>query len=129
MKRPFWLYWLLIVIAGATMLSGITQMLVPWLVLGFVGGVTTGTAPYFFSIIGMFMLLFGALMLHALLDAGDHPIIVFWASMQKLGAAMAVGVGVASQVFTPIALAVAGFDLISGLLMLTYWKQISRVVP
>ncbi len=118
------LYRLLMAIAAITVLSGLGQLLLPGVVLGIVGSEATAVAKHFFAIIGMFMVLFGGLLLHALLDSGDHPVAVFWTGMQKFGAAFAVALGVLKAIFGPLALLVAGFDLASGLLILWYWTRL-----
>ena len=73
-KRRDWLFWTLLLIAVGTVVSGIVQMLLPQLVMGFVGADVTVGASHFFAIIGMFMTLFGGLVMQVLLDSADHPI-------------------------------------------------------
>ncbi len=126
MKRKNWLYWVLALIAASTVLSGLVQLVSPGFVLHVVGGATDPAGEHFFRIGGMFMVLFGGMMLHALLAAGDHPLPVLWASFQKLGAAAAVGIGVSRGFFSSTALLVAGFDLLTGILMLIYWRSIRQ---
>jgi hypothetical protein len=80
-------------------------------------------ARHFFATIGMFMVVVGGGLLNALLRPGRQPIIVFWAALQKLGAAVAVGLGVKRRIFSPLALGVAFFDLLSGLLAAEHWRR------
>ena len=117
----------LLAIAAITMLSGAAQLLAPGVVLHVVGGEATPATMHFFAIIGMFMVLFGGLMWQALRAARPQPIALFWAALQKVGAAIAVGLGVSRGLFGPLALVVASFDLLSGILALWYWKTINRV--
>jgi hypothetical protein len=114
---------IVILISIATILSGATQMFMPELVLSTIQGEITSTSAHFFAIVGMFMTLFGGLMLHAVYSAQPQRPAVFWCAMQKLGAFGAVGLGVLNGIFGPIALAVALFDLFSGLVFLYYLKQ------
>ena len=72
----------------------------------------------------MFMVVVGGGLLNALLRPGRDPVIVFWAALQKLGASLAVGLGVRRRIFSPLALVVAGFDLLSGLLAVEHWRRI-----
>jgi hypothetical protein len=51
---------------------------------------------------------------------------VLWAALQKFGASAAVGLGVMHGVFSPVALGVAGFDLLSGILALMYWWMVAE---
>lgn len=106
-----------------TVASGAGQLVRPDLVLGLMAGDADTAAYHFFRIIGMFMILFGGMLLQALLTAGDHSVAVFWAGLQKLGAAGAVGLGVANGVFSALALSVAGFDLVSGVLIFLYLRR------
>jgi hypothetical protein len=115
-----WLYRALLAISAITVASGLAQLIRPDLLLGMIGGEATPGARHSFGIVGMFMVLFGSMLLHALLTAGDHSVAVLWAGFKKLGAAGAVGLGVMRGLFGPLALAVAAFDLLSGILILVY---------
>ena len=116
----------LIAISIMTVVSGLTQMLAPGFVLGILDAETTAAAQHFFAIVGMFMVLFGGLLLHALFSHGHQQVAVLWAGLQKLGAVGAVALGVANAVFSPLALLVAGFDLVSGVLILMFWSSARR---
>ena len=115
-------------IAAATVLTGMLQMVRPQWVLAVVGADITPLSRHFFGIIGMFMTLFGALLWQALYAARPQPLPVFWCALQKLGAAVAVGIGVYRDLFSWLAVGVAGFDFLSCLLILAYWWSI-RVAP
>lgn len=119
---------IVLLISIATILSGVTQMLMPEFVLTTIQGDITATSAHFFAIVGMFMTLFGGLMIHAVYSAEPQRPAIFWCAMQKLGAFAAVGLGVVNGIFGVLALAVAIFDLFSGLLFLYYLKQ-SKVGP
>jgi hypothetical protein len=116
---------IVIVISFATILSGLTQMIMPGFVLAFVGATITDTSSHFFAIVGMFMTLFGGLMLHAVYSAQPQKPAILWCAFQKLGAFVAVGLGIINGIFMPIAAGVALFDLFSGLLFLYYLKKVS----
>lgn len=124
-KTKDWLHWVLVLISAATAVSGLVQMVVPGFVLSIVGAATDATSSHFFAIVGMFMFLFGGLMLQVLLSPSHHPVAVFWAGLQKLGAAGAVALGVWGGIFGAISWLVAGFDLLSGVLIFIYWKRIT----
>jgi hypothetical protein len=113
------MFWAAVAIALATLLSGAAQMTCPSLVLRLVGGETGPSQGHFFGIIGMFMVLFGGLLFQGLSQGA--PIALFWAGLQKFGAAAAVGLGAANHLFSPLAWAVAGFDLLSGLIIARLW--------
>lgn len=114
---------IVIIISIATILSGLVQMISPQTVLTFIQGEITLTSSHFFSIVGMFMTFFGALMLHAIYSPFPERAAILWCAIQKLGAFAAVGLGIINGIFAPIAAAVALFDLFSGLLFLYYRKR------
>ena len=87
-------YWLILAISGITIVSGLVQMVVPGFVLGIVGVNRDTTSEQLFATIGMFMTIFGAMLLQALRSATSQQVAVFWAAMQKLGACIAVFIGV-----------------------------------
>jgi predicted acylesterase/phospholipase RssA len=116
-RLPRWLHWLLAGIAAATAMSGAVQLVAPGFVLGFLDAEASPASRHFFGIVGMFMFLFGGLLLHALMRPRENPAAFVWAGLQKLGAFAAVSLGVARGLFSPLALGVAGFDLLSALLI------------
>lgn len=125
-KNKNQLYWLLAFIAAITVISGLVQMLQPSFVLTIISGEQSPGNLHSFAIVGMFMVLFGGMMLHALLSPQHHPVAVFWSGLQKIGAFAAVALGVTKGVFSWLAWGVALFDLASGLLILFYWILIKR---
>lgn len=111
-------------IAAITVVSGLVQMVRPHWILAIVGGEATPTARHFFAIVGMFMLLFGGLLWQSLTAPRPQPIPVFWCGLQKLGATAAVGMAVSRDLLGWLALGVAGFDLVSAILIFVYWLGI-----
>ena len=114
---------IVLLISVITILSGLTQVAMPNFVLGMIGAEISPTSSHFFGIVGMFMALFGGLMLHTLYSTHTSPEAVLWCALQKLGAFVAVTLGVVNGVFNPLALGVAIFDLFSGLLFLYFLRQ------
>lgn len=114
---------IVVLICVTTILSGLMQVVVPHLVLAMIGAEISPTSSHFFGIVGMFMALFGGLMLHAIYSARTSPEAILWCAIQKLGAFVAVTLAVINGIFGPLALGVALFDLLSGLLFLYYLKQ------
>jgi len=113
----------LIAISALTVVSGAVQALAPRRLLRALMAEDDAAARHFFGTIGMFMVVVGGGLLSALLRPGREPIIVFWAALQKLGASVAVGLGVQRRIFSPLALGVAFFDLLSGLLAAEHWRR------
>ena len=114
----------LIGIAGLTMVTGAIQVFAPRAMLQALSATDDDTARHFFGTVGMFMVVVGGGLLNALLRPGRDPVIVFWAALQKLGASLAVGLGVRRRILSPLALVVAVFDLLSGLLAVEHWRRI-----
>ena len=115
-------------IAVLTIVSGGTQLVVPGFVLDIIGGDSTESSRHFFAIVGMFMVVVGGLLLHGLLQPPVSAYVAFWCALQKFGAAAAVGLGVARDVFGSLALGVAGFDFLSGVLIALLWRRL-RATP
>jgi hypothetical protein len=126
--RALWardrLAFLLAAIAAATIVSGLVQLVAPGFVLDLLDAESTKTTRHFFGIVGMFMAIVGGLLLHAMLRPPPAAgFVVFWASLQKLGASLAVAIGVGRGVFSDLALLVAGFDLLTAVIgALFLWR-------
>lgn len=114
------LRWTLLAIAAATVVSGLVQAVAPSFVLSIIGAEATPGGAHSFGIVGMFMVLFGGLLWEGLAPRGPIPTALRWAGLQKLGAAGAVTLGVVRGLFGPLALGVAAFDLLSGVLIFVY---------
>jgi hypothetical protein len=117
---------LLILIAAATVVSGLVQMVAPGFVLGVIGADATAPSQHLFRTVGMFMLITGAMFFQALLSQSKEPAIPLWIGVQKLAAAALVGWGVYAGLFGALALGVAGFDLITGILALLFLSRLSK---
>lgn len=120
---------ILLLISITTLFSGAMQVISPAYVLNFVGAEIDSTTEQLFSTIGMFMFLFGGMMIHALYHEDDNRVVVIWSALQKLGAAIAVTVGIMKGVFLPVAGLVASFDLVSGILFFVYLRSLKSMNP
>jgi len=116
----------LIAIAGVTVATGAGQVLAPQASLEPLLAEDDATTRHFFGTIGMFMVVVGGSLLEALLQRPRDRAGLLWTAGQKIGAAGAVGLGVRRGIFSRLALLVAGFDLLSGLLVLDYWRRLPR---
>ena len=114
---------LVLAIAVLTFVSGFLQMVAPNMVLSFVGGEISAANSHTFGIVGMFMLLFGGMVVHTIYEANTSKTIIFWAGLQKIGAAIAVSLAIYKGLFNGLAGLVAGFDLFSGILFLFFWRK------
>lgn len=116
---------IVVAISVITIISGLSQVFMPSVVLKVIGAEVSPISKHLFGIVGMFMALFGSLMLHTVYSIHPGSTAVFWCAMQKLGAFVAVGLGVMGGLFSWMASGVAIFDLFSGLLFLYYIKTLN----
>lgn len=114
---------LLVLFVGAsTALAGAVQFFVPGFVLDLLDAQSTTETRMYFSIVGMFMAVIGAALVHALLRERDEERVVeLWAGVQKLGAFVCVSLAVTRDVFSSLGWLIAVNDLGSGLLIL--WNR------
>ena len=115
---------ILLLISVTTIISGATQVISPSSVLGFVGAEIDSTTSQLFATIGMFMFLFGGMMIHTLYHEDDNQVVIIWSALQKLGASLAVAIGIMNGIFLPISGMVAAFDLVSGILFFVYLRNL-----
>ncbi len=120
------LVWLLVGIGASTVVAGLAQMVAPGAVLDLLDAERSATSRHFFAIVGMFMALFGGALLQAVFSARDEPVVLLWAGLQKLGAFVAVSLGVANDVFSGLAVLVAVNDLASGGCILWHRHRLMR---
>jgi hypothetical protein len=110
----------LLVIGIVTVISGLGQLLAPGMVLTVIGGDTAPAVRQGFATVGMFMVVTGAMLCQHIWRRSAEPTVPFWIGVQKVAAAALVGLGVGRGLFAPLALGVAVFDLVSGLLVFVF---------
>lgn len=103
-------------IAWITIITGALQLALPTRLLPVLGVEATAATAQLFATVGMFMVLFGAAVVHASFRREAGHVVLLWAGWQKIGASLLVTWGVTQGVFAPLALLVAGFDFASGVL-------------
>jgi hypothetical protein len=113
-------------IAIVTVASGAAQAAAPSALLKPLKVENSAATRQLFATIGMFMVIIGGLLFDALRRPADASDALLWTSVQKLGAAGAVALGVRRQVFSPRALLVASFDFASGILAIDYRRRLRR---
>ena len=107
-------------IGAITAATGVLQAALPQATLGPLEADNSPTVRHFFGTVGMFMACTGSL----LVARPAEPAVVLMTAAQKLGTSAAVGLGVRRGLLSPVALGVAGFDALSGLLALDYWRRL-----
>ena len=107
-------------IGAITAATGVLQAAVPQATLGRLKADDSPTVRHFFATVGMFMACTGSV----LVARPAEPAVVLMTAAQKIGASAAVGLGVRRGLLSPLALGVAGFDALSGLLALDYWRRL-----
>ncbi len=118
---------IVVLIAILTIISGLVQMLSPSFILKLIGGSINATTNHLFAIVGMFMFLFGGLLLHSLYSVYNNKIVILWCALQKSGASVAVFLAIGKNLFEPVAAAVAGFDLLSAIIFFIYYGSLQRL--
>ena len=116
----------LLLIGAITVASGLAQLLAPGFVLSVIGGDTAPAAAQGFATVGMFMVVTGAMLVQDLWRRSGEPTVPLWIGVQKVAAAALVGLGVMRGLFAPLALGVAAFDLLSGVLAFVFVARIKR---
>ena len=107
-------------IGALTAATGALQAARPSVTLGVLSAQDGPTSRHFFGTVGMFMVCTGGVLVARPRD----PAVLLATAAQKLGAAGAVGLGVKRGLLSPLALLVAGFDALSGLLALHYFSRV-----
>ena len=107
-------------IGALTAGTGALQAAVPQATLGPLKAEDSPTVRHFFGTVGMFMACTGGV----LVARSEDRAVVLMTAAQKLGAAAAIGLGVRRGLLSPLALGVAGFDAVSGLIALDYWRRL-----
>ena len=107
-------------IGAITAATGTLQAIAPQATLGPLEADDSPTVRHFFGTVGMFMACTGGV----LVARPAEPAVVLMTAAQKLGASAAVALGVRRGLLSPLALAVAGFDALSGLVALDYWRRL-----
>jgi hypothetical protein len=113
-------------IAGLTFVTGAVQAAQPGELLKPLSVENNEATRHLFRTVGMFMVVVAGGLSATLRKGPGDPDVLFWGGVQKVGASAAVGLGVKRGVFSPLALAVAGFDLLSGVLVFAYRRRVRR---
>jgi hypothetical protein len=103
------------------------QLIAPSFVLNSVGVEITPTTKQLFATIGMFMIMFGGLIVQALYSVQQNGAAILWGALQKIGASLAVFIGIFHHLFSPVAALVASFDFVSFILLIIYYRNISKL--
>jgi hypothetical protein len=112
--------------AAITVATGAAQIAVPAFLLPLLKAEASATAAHLFATVGVFMVVFGGAVLHALSLQASLAVVLLWAGLQKLGAAAMVALAVSRGVFAPVALLVAAFDFASSLLFFDLRRRSAR---
>ncbi|WP_158800550.1 patatin [Pedobacter sp. L105] len=111
---------IILLISITTVLSGLVQLIHTEFILSQIGAEITPVTVQLFATIAMFMVLFGGLIIHALYSAHSNRAAFLWGALQKLGASIAVFIGIHHHLFLSKAALVASFDLLSAILFFIY---------
>ncbi|MDQ3756623.1 MAG: patatin [Actinomycetota bacterium] len=119
---------LVLFVGASTALAGAVQFLWPGLVLDLLDARSNTDTRMLFSIVGMFMAVIGAALVHALVRGeGDaERVVELWAGVQKIGAFVCVSLAVSRGVFSSLGWLIAVNDLGSGALILWHRRRSPR---
>ncbi len=117
---------ILIAIAAITFVSGAAQLVAGEMILGIIARSATGSEVHLFGTVGMFMVITGAMFFQSLIQRTDAPAISFWIAMQKFAAAVLVFIAWIKGYFLWLALGVAAFDFVTGILAFLFWRRLPR---
>lgn len=115
---------LLIMIAAITIVTGLTQLLVPGWVLSVIAREHSALGAHFFATVGMFMLITGAMFLQSLLMRSSEAAIPLWIGIQKAAAALLVAWATVRGLLLPLAYGVAAFDGFTTLITFMFWRRL-----
>ncbi|MFP2900019.1 patatin-like phospholipase family protein, partial [Corallococcus sp. 4LFB] len=118
--------WALAAIGWITLVTGAAQLLLPGVELRILRADASATPSHFFRIVGMFMVLFGGLLLHGLHEPRANPAAFLWTGLQKVGACVMVALGVGRDLLSPLALGVVAFDALSAVLVLAFYASLRQ---
>ena len=116
-------------LALLTIISGVMQLLNPARALAPMGAdpATVGPAGMFhFGAIGALLVVFGGLLLHALLSSAPHAPVFLWVGAEKLAYAAMAAAGVANGIYGRQALLVTALDVVAATLCLIQWRSTRR---
>lgn len=114
---------LAVVVGVLTAASGLFVLTFPKTSLSLLGANDPDPAPYLFGLVGMFMLLFGGLLVDAARRPDPPPVALFWCLIQKVAAVIAMLVGVFTDVYGWFAVVVALFDAACALVIRALWRR------
>jgi hypothetical protein len=114
---------LCVIIGVITAVSGLFLLAFPKTALNLLDAGTTDPASYLFGLIGMFMLLFGGLLIDTSRRVDPAPVALFWCAIQKVAATIAMFVGLISDVYGWLALLLVLFDGLSALVIWALWRR------
>jgi hypothetical protein len=123
-RDRFW--WALFAIGVLTVANGLAQLLAPGFVLSLVATDTSALSKHLIASLGMLVTLFGGMFLYALLDERPQHVAILWTGFQKLGTAVAVGIGVQHATYIAPVVAFALFDLFAGAMIVGYWYWVKQ---
>jgi hypothetical protein len=115
---------IVLLIAWMTTITGLIQIVAPGLFLPVLGIKDNVGASHLFSTVGMFMVIIGGMTAHTMASKHPHQLTLTWSSLQKLGASLAVGIGITRGIFAPIAWIVVLTDASSFLIYFAYVRSL-----
>ncbi|MCR6653442.1 MAG: hypothetical protein NVV73_18960 [Cellvibrionaceae bacterium] len=117
---------LLIFVAIITVLTGAAQMLISGFMLQLIGADFSPVAQHWFTTVGMFMVVTGAMFAQTLWTRSKERAVPLWIGVQKLAAAALVAWAFAKGQANALVLLVAAFDFVSAALAFLFAYRIHQ---
>ena len=112
-----------VAVGALTAVSGLLVLAFPITMLHLLDADTPDPTPFVFGVVGLFMLLFGGLLVDTARRPEPAPVALFWCFLQKVGAAVAMLAAFVTDVFGWLALLVVVVDAVSALIVYGLWRR------
>ncbi|WP_223632237.1 patatin-like phospholipase family protein [Corallococcus sp. EGB] len=118
--------WSLAVVGWVTVLLGVAQLFIPGPELRLLHANASAAPVHFFRFMGMFLVLFGCMLLHGLHEPRENQAAFLWSGLQKVGSCVLVLIAVARGLMSPLGLSLAAFDAVAAVLALGFYASLRQ---
>ncbi len=112
-----------VLVGALTAFFGLLVLAFPKTMLDLLDADKPDPSSYLFGIVGVFILLFGGLLIDAARRANPPPVALFWCVLQKCASVLVLLIALITGVFGALALLVAAFDIAGALVVYGLWRR------